>query len=88
MYKKDIKLNQMGKMKELFMETRMHHYEGDNDPHIQELANQSIEEFIFHMEDVPCPNCNQIGLIRNKDEGRCEYCAQEFVFIDKTIRFK
>ena len=78
----------MGKMKELFMETRMHCYEGDNDPHIQELAKQTIEEYISHLDDTPCPNCYKEGLIRNKNEARCEYCAQEFIFIGKTIRFK
>ena len=77
----------MGKMKELFMETRMHEFNGDNDPEIQQLAQQGIEEYI-HMEGHPCPNCYKNGLIRNSNEARCEYCGQEFIFVDNALRFK
>ena len=77
----------MGRMKELFMETRMHEFNGDNDPEIQQLAQQGIEEYI-HMEGHPCPNCFEETLIRNSEDIRCGLCGQEFTQVDNALRFK
>jgi ribosomal protein S27E len=77
----------MGRMKEVYMEIIERDFNGDQDAHIQALAEQSCEEFSY-MNDVPCPNCFNNTLHRNETEAVCEVCAQEFVFVGSSIRFK
>jgi len=77
----------MGRMKEVYMEIIERDFNGDQDAHIQALAEQSCEEFSY-MNDTPCPNCFNNGLHRNETEAICEACSQEFVFVGSSIRFK
>lgn len=76
----------MGKMKELFIEQQNKAYSGSYDPLIQELAKKSIEEYITE-GDTPCPNCNQVSLLRNESNAKCTECAQEFTYIGDALRF-
>jgi hypothetical protein len=77
----------MGKMKEVFMETIERDFNGDYDAHIQELAKQSCEEFSY-MQNTPCPNCLNNTLHRNEIDIVCEACAQEFIYVESSLRFK
>lgn len=77
----------MGRMKEVFMETIERDFNGDHDAHIQELAKQACEEFSY-LEDTPCPNCLNRTLHRNETEAVCEACAQEFIYVGSSLRFK
>ncbi len=76
----------MGRMKEVYMEMVERDFKGDHDAHIQELAKQSCEEFIY--TDTPCPNCLNKSLHRNEIEAICEVCAQEFIYVGSALRFK
>ena len=51
----------MGKMKELFIEQQNEAYNGSHDLMIEDLARQTVEEYIIE-GDTPCPNCNQVSL--------------------------
>ena len=77
----------MGRMKEVYMEMIEQDFNGDHNAHIQELAKQSCEEFSY-LEDTPCPNCLNKTLHRNETEAVCEVCAQEFIYVRSSLRFK
>jgi hypothetical protein len=77
----------MGRMKEVYMEMIEQDFNGDHNAHIQELAKQSCEEFSY-LEDTPCPNCLNKTLHRNETEAVCEACAQEFIYVRSSLRFK
>jgi len=74
-------------MKEVYMEMIEQDFNGDHNAHIQELAKQSCEEFSY-LEDTPCPNCLNKTLHRNETEAVCEACAQEFIYVRSSLRFK
>ena len=76
----------MGRMKEVYMEMVERDFKGDHDAHIQELAKQSCEGFIY--TDTSCPNCLNKSLHRNEIEAICEVCAQEFIYVGSALRFK
>tara|TARA_R110000772_G_scaffold105015_1_gene206584 strand:+ start:977 stop:1210 length:234 start_codon:yes stop_codon:yes gene_type:complete len=77
----------MGKMKEIYMEMLEQEYQGDHDTMIADMARQSCEEFIKD-ENHMCPNCMNPALERNETEARCISCAQEYVFVNSSLRFK
>jgi hypothetical protein len=57
------------------------------DSHIEELARQSCEEFSY-LENARCPNCFNTTLHGNIKEAVCEVCAQEFIYVGPSLRFK
>jgi len=77
----------MGKMKEKFIETIENEYRGDHDAYLQDLARQSCEEY-YHMENTLCPNCMGETLYRNEDDITCDACAQHFIQVNNSLRFK
>ena len=77
----------MGKMKELFMKQQEElEYRGSEDAIIHSLSRKAIEEYIQEGE-TPCPNCNQPTLLRNELNAKCTECAQEFVYVESSLRF-
>jgi len=77
----------MGKMKEVFMEMIEHEYKGDHDAYLQDLARQTCEEF-SHVNEQPCPNCNEFALSRIESEASCEVCGRAFIYVNNALRFK
>ena len=76
----------MGKMKELFIEQQNEAYNGSHDLMIEDLARQTVEEYIIE-GDTPCPNCNQVSLLRNESNAKCTECSQKFIYIGNALRF-
>jgi transposase-like protein len=67
----------MGKMKEVFM--KMIEQESFNIP----------EEYSFYKTEVLCPNCNKSNLIQvSKNDYTCDKCAQNFILVENSLKFK
>jgi len=74
-------------MKELFMkEQQKLEHENNHAALIHSMAKKSIEEYILESE-TPCPNCNELALVRNESNAKCLECAQEFTYVNNALRF-
>lgn len=68
----------MGRMKELFMELEE-----------KQEFEQHLEQSSVFDSGILCPNCMKTNLVEHSDvDLYCEGCAQEFIKVEKSIRFR
>ena len=70
----------MGRMKELFIE--------EQQKESMDLQNM-YDVFPVYKTNELCPNCTESTLIQmSKHNYSCDRCAQDFVLVEGSLRFK
>lgn len=67
----------MGRMKELFIEM------------LEQEPLDVPQEYPVYTTNILCPNCTESTLVQMSDvDYACDTCAQNFVSVDGSLRFK
>lgn len=74
-------------MKEIFMQQIQEKY-SSYDEYVEVENEQAARQWI-HLDDHPCPNCNNVSLHQDEElDINCDVCGQNFIQVDNALRFK